>query len=380
MIKFNITKVEKMFNIGRVFGIKLTLPRKKFIISFILAMCLSRSVQFKEIALHLNENAKTDSNLRRIQRFFENYEMSYVQFAILMMSFIPEKKFRLCIDRTNWRFGSTDINIFALTIYYKGTSIPILFQMLDKRGNSNQDERIDLLERFISIFGHKRIKSLTADREFIGEKWFKFLVNKNIDFQIRLPKSHFIEYLNEKRKGEYLLNKYGKSFLKHVTYQNMKLHLAMDFSKNEKGEDDPLLIITNDENCNASKIYKERWSIEVFFQSIKGRGFNLEQTHLDETKKIAMLFMLTSLAFAVCLTTGVYKDEVEKVIPVKNHGYKANSYFRYGLDALREILARPNILIGYLDNLIEFIVDFVASVFENNTEKFVKIKLKKNVV
>ncbi len=45
-----------------------------------------------------------------------------------------------------------------------------MFQMLEKRGNSNQEERIDLLERFVKLFGHKCIRSLTADREFIGKK------------------------------------------------------------------------------------------------------------------------------------------------------------------------------------------------------------------
>jgi hypothetical protein len=313
----------------------------------------------------------------RIQRFFEKYELSYIQFAILMMSFIPEKKHRLCIDRTNWKFGETDINIFALTIYYKGTSVPILFTMLNKQGNSNQCERINLLERFISIFGHKCIRSLTADREFIGDKWFGFLLLENIDFQIRIPKSHFVRLDGQNKKGDELLELYGKGFLKNVKYQNMDLHLAMDFSKNNKGEDDPLLVLTNDENCDALKIYRERWSIEVFFQSIKGRGFNLEDTHLDEIKRIAKLFMLTGLSFAICLTIGVYKDAVEKEIPIKNHGYKANSFFRHGLDALREILARSGKLKKSLDALTDLIIGFVSSIFENSTEKFLKIRLKK---
>lgn len=365
MIKIDIAKVEKIFEIGQRFGAKINLARKKFILSFIMAMCLSRSVQFNKIATFLNEEASDASNIRRIQRFFEKYELSYIQFAILMICFIPEKKYRLCIDRTNWKFGSTDINIFALTIYYKGTSIPILFQMLEKRGNSNQKERIDLIKRFVSIFGHKCIKSLTADREFIGEDWFQFLVENKIDFQIRIPKSHFVQVGSQSKKGGELLEIYGKNFLQNVKYQNMDLHLAMDFSKNEKGEDDPLLIMTNNENCDALKIYKERWSIEVFFQSIKGRGFDLEDTHLDDIKKIAKLFMLTGISFAICLTIGAYEDAVEKEIPVKNHGYKANSYFRHGLNALREVLARPTKLKEKFDEFINLVIGFVESVFEN---------------
>ena len=139
------------------------------------------------------------------------------------MSFIPEKKYRLCIDRTNWKFGAKSIDIFALTIYYKGVGIPILFEMLEKSGNSNQEERIFLLERFVAIFGHTCIKSLLADREFIGEKWFRFLVEKGIKFHIRIPKSHYICLTKEKQRADFFLNKYGKKKLVRVFYQNLDL-------------------------------------------------------------------------------------------------------------------------------------------------------------
>jgi hypothetical protein len=66
MVKINVSKVEKIFEISKSFGLKINLSRKKFIISFIMAMCLSRSVKFEEIGLHLNEDATTKSNIRRI--------------------------------------------------------------------------------------------------------------------------------------------------------------------------------------------------------------------------------------------------------------------------------------------------------------------------
>ncbi len=114
----------------------------------------------------------------------------------------------------------------------------------------------------------------------------------------------------------------------------MDLHLAMDFSKDKNADDDPLLVLTNDRNCDALKIYRERWSIEVFFQSVKDRGFNLEGTHLKETDRLAKLFAITCIAFVICLTIGVYADACEKKIPIKNHGYNANIFFRHGLNIL----------------------------------------------
>ncbi len=91
MIKLIKTKVQHFFDLGQNFiKNKINLSRKKFIISFALAMCMARSVHFQEIALYLNQDAKVDSNLRRIQRFFAEYEFNYLQIAILLLSFIPE--------------------------------------------------------------------------------------------------------------------------------------------------------------------------------------------------------------------------------------------------------------------------------------------------
>ncbi len=50
------------------------------------------------------------------------------------------------------------INILMLSIVYKGIAIPLYWDLLDKRGNSNTDERISLLEKFINNFGVDKIE------------------------------------------------------------------------------------------------------------------------------------------------------------------------------------------------------------------------------
>lgn len=98
-------------------------------------------------------------------------------------------KFDLGLDhRSNWKYGKKEINYLVLSWRInKHISIPLMFTELDKAGNSNTAERLDLLERFNKIFGFDRIKSLVADREFIGAKRFKEL-HKNK----RLSQKYFI--------------------------------------------------------------------------------------------------------------------------------------------------------------------------------------------
>jgi len=56
-----------------------------------------------------------------------------------------------------------------------------------KKGNSNSEERMDLLERFEALFRGVKIAYLTGDREFIGQPWLSFLmIDQPIRFRLRI--------------------------------------------------------------------------------------------------------------------------------------------------------------------------------------------------
>ena len=84
--------------------------------------------------------------------------------------------------------------------------------------------------------------------------------------------------------------------------------------------------------------YQRRWSIETFFQSVKQRGFRLENTHLNDLERLRKLFAVVAIAFSVYLPIGRWGDQHQKPIEINNHGYKANSFFRHGLACWRRAL------------------------------------------
>ena len=45
---------------------------------------------------------------------------------------------------------------------------------------------MDLLKRFIHLFGEQSIEFLTAEREFSGQNWWQLLIAHKIRFYIRL--------------------------------------------------------------------------------------------------------------------------------------------------------------------------------------------------
>lgn len=96
--------------------------------------------------------------------------------------------------------------------------------------------------------------------------------------------------------------------------------------------------MTNTFAYQALVSYQLRWSIETFFQSIKQRGFRLESNHLDDPPRLRKLSALVAIAFTVCLHIGRWSDQFQKPIEIKNHGYKANSFFRHGLECWRRAI------------------------------------------
>jgi hypothetical protein len=87
--------------------------------------------------------------------FFSKFPLDYRQIAgfIFKLFFVSGGQWYLSMDRTNWRWGNSDINILMLGIVFKGTAIPIYWMLLDKRGNSDTPERMALIQIFIDHFG-----------------------------------------------------------------------------------------------------------------------------------------------------------------------------------------------------------------------------------
>ena len=166
------------------------LARVKCLSCLMIALFKVKTVNFTELATAFSGSAKVDSHYRRIQRFFKEVKIQQEMLAQLVASFLPDDQFILSMDRTNWMLGCFSINFLVLSIVHQGTAFPILWIFLPKKGNSNTKERIQLIDQFLAIFGSRKIKYLVADREFIGEEWFRYLIKHHIKFRLRIKKKY----------------------------------------------------------------------------------------------------------------------------------------------------------------------------------------------
>lgn len=309
------------------------LARKKFISSFLLGIIDSRKVQFNEIALHIESDAKTESIERTIQSFFKDYEFDFDQVCLLLIMFLPKGELTLSIDRTEWDFGSYQCNILMIVAKNGSVGIPLYWSLLDNNsGNSNCKDRIDLLSKLLNIIGKDRIGMIVGDREFIGVEWIKYLKINDIKFCMRVPKSHLVMLKNGNCYSiEELLNTQTERYFQDCQVDGVWCNTMIKRLK----ESDFLFLIGNLPAKQLGGFYRRRWCIEVLFQTFKRRGFDLESTHLRCSKKLSKLLVFVSIAVAVCVRFG--EEHIKKVqkIKIQKNGYKAHSVFRQGIDVLR---------------------------------------------
>jgi hypothetical protein len=326
--------------------------RIKFFVLLITALCKVQSVSFERLATAMDSQALVSSCLRRIQRFFASFLIHQDTIALLLFSLLPSKtNLLISIDRTNWQFGKTNINIFMLSVCYEGIAFPVLWQMLPKKGNSNSQERIALLEKFIALFGKACIKTLVADREFIGAEWIKFLQIQRIAFHIRVRDNMWFTKPQDGQKLKMSWILQGQKL--HEVYHHPKL-LYLDntlvyVSGMKLKGNEYLILVSYNQQQQALLHYKERWQIETMFKAFKTKGFHLEDTHLRDIDRIDKLVVVVSIAFTWAYKAGLYVHEYLKPIIVKKHKRKAYSFFKYGLCFI------ANALLVHPDQLITFI-------------------------
>ncbi|MDZ5454672.1 hypothetical protein [Labrys sp. ZIDIC5] len=126
--------------------------------------------------------AEIASNYRRLQRFFEQVSLDSDQPArvVVRVARVGSGPWLLALDRTSWKFGRRDVNVLMLGVVHNGIAVPVMWDVLDRAGNSTTAHREALLSRFCSVFGAKAIAGLIADREFVGTAWMTFLAENDI--------------------------------------------------------------------------------------------------------------------------------------------------------------------------------------------------------
>jgi len=327
--------IDKMTTVLHQAPVGANLARKKIIARFVVALIKSRNVQFCEVAQYLNDAVKIALNETRIQDFFREVSLDYTALALLLVSLLPGPgKLRLCIDRTEGDFGQCQVNILLLPVGRADRHWPLCWELLDNQsGNSNAADRMALFDFCLRVLGPNRIGLVVGDREFVGHRGWRYLKDNKIVFVMRVPNHHQLTDLGGTRHV-------GSDWGLRAGQSRQLAHCPVDGVWGSAlvtalAEGDYLFLFGTASVALLGKFYRRRWPIEACFQNLKGRGFDLRKTHVQQREKLKKLVGLVSLAYAFCVSVGAQLHEKVQPIKKKKHGYKRVSFSRHGLHAIR---------------------------------------------
>lgn len=266
-----------------------------------------QSVNTYRLAQRLGGKAQFASRAQRIRRLLkeQTFDWNAVGKLLLFLSGCGTRKLTVLVDRTNWDFGTCSINFLVISVVVGKLAVPVVWEQLNKQGNSHTKERLNLLDRFLEIVPASRIRCLLGDREFIGNAWFTALRAHRIPYALRL-KSNMIVTLHG--GGTATINALAKSLnvgqredwpqvmlgnsQTALTILRLKDGELLALAHHGVGKRDPLAL------------YRERWKIEMLFAALKRKGFNLEDTHLTHKDRLEKIFAIAAIAAAWTLREG----------------------------------------------------------------------------
>lgn len=320
--------------------------RINFLAKFMIAVVQVKTVSLVQISSVMPGRAKQDSHYKRCQRFLRFFNLPFAEVAALVIKLLGiPTPFLISIDRTDWYLGETPLNILMLSLVYKGVAFPLLWTVLEKKGCSDTSERIQLLEKYLKLFGKESLSFVTADREFIGRDWFRYLRREKISFRLRIRENLKVTTArgNKKVKAKNLFRtqRVGVGVLLCGERKVLGEEVSLMGMRSSDGE--YVIVASSLHTDEILKDYAQRWKIENLFGCLKSRGFCLEATHLTERERLEKLLALLALAFCWAYLAGQWLTRSNPV-KIKKHGRLAKSLFRHGFDYLRRILCNQDCL------------------------------------
>ncbi len=94
-------------------GLKLHKSRLAFLSLLMIALVQAKTVNLASLVGMMEGKAQADSFYRRAQRFFQGLRLADEVVLKHGLKLHPQKRYFLCLDRTNWTFGKLDINHFG---------------------------------------------------------------------------------------------------------------------------------------------------------------------------------------------------------------------------------------------------------------------------
>ena len=306
----------------------------------ILLLQSERTVKLERLATLFPQPIKFESRRRQLQRFLKLPQLSVKLLWFPLIKYwlrqqrgsqklkgnqrgnfrkIQHKGYLLLvIDRTQW----SERNLMVVSLICGKRALPVYWQLLAKKGNSNLRQQKALLSPVIRLLRPYRV-ILIGDREYHSAKLAEWLKAKGLDFALRQKRSTCIaenggDYEALKHLGfQPGMRQFFVGIHSTQSHQLGPFNLAVRWRRKYRGKGgaEPWYILTSLNSLELTLFcYRARWGIEAMFKDCKTGGYNLEQTQVNETRFLALVLLV-----AIAYTLSTFQGKTLKNPPVRQY-------------------------------------------------------------
>lgn len=306
----------------------------------ILGLQQSGEVHLSKIVRKWPSLSKLPSLVNRLNRFLNNAYIKpwdwYRPLAQSLLEVFADQDLRLIMDCTKVGFNH---RLLSISIAYKKRSLPLIWSVHQgAKGHVTVTEQIKLLRHLAPLVSTNRVYLLadagfdsTQRMQWLSRQHWRFVIRQNGRSKVGFQGQDWIKLTQlTLKKGQTRCIGWVRITEKHKAgYYWLILHWA-------KTEDEPWYLLSNFSSSTNTLIrfYKLRMWTEEMYGDMKGHGFDLEATHLDDKDRISRLFLAVAFTFVWLISLGSWlvKRGFRHFIDVKSRRDK--SFFRLGWDWL----------------------------------------------
>jgi hypothetical protein len=320
------------------------ITRKRNLAWLVVGLYLSASVHLPHIVRKLPLPAQDLSLVNRLRRFLDNPQVTvrewYRPVAVQLLRPFAGLPLRLVIDTTKVGFH---FRLLTVSLVYRKRTLPLVWSVhRGQKGHTTADEQIELLTYVHSLLPVRSPVWVLGDAGFQSVRLLRWLSRQHWHFIIRQPGNNQVCWAGQDwiKLNTIPLTEGQTRFIGWVRLAEKHnagwFWLILHW---EKGEDEPWFLVADQPGGdNLIRLYRLRMWVEEMYGDLKGHGFDLEATHLDDVQRISHLVLAVCLAFVWLITLGAWVVKRGWRYLVDHRSRRDKSYFRIGWDWLARCL------------------------------------------
>ena len=328
------------------------ITRQRNMALLVAGLYLSMAIHMSQIASTWHLPGKELSLVNRLRRFLDNQRVNveswYRPLASQLLATFANKQLRLVIDCTQVGFNP---RLLMIGLAYRKRTLPLAWSVHEgSKGHVTTQAQIALFEQIRWLIPPGADVWVIGDTAFEHVPLLRWLRRRGWHFVIR-------------QQGRIKVYSANHGWLKINAFPLAEgqtrvigwVRLTQKYNAGwfwlilhwESGEDQPWYLLSDRAGCrDLIRLYQKRMWIEEMYGDMKGHGFDLEATHLEDADRISRLVLGVCITFVWFISLGswVVKRGFRHFIDRKDRRDK--SYFRLGWDWLKRCqrLNQPFIL------------------------------------